>query len=350
MQVKPQDSHDVGDARAGARSSTERALAVALLLNFVYLLVEVSAGLLSGSLALLSDAAHMVSDVAALALAYVASRLASRPPAGRHTFGWARAEVLGAFANAVILLVACLIIFKEAISRLVQGAPNVPGLPVFVVASIGLCINLGSAYMLFRAEGAKGNLNVRGALVHMLADALGSVGAMVSALLMMFAGWAAADAVASLVIGVLVLYGAWGILRDSAHVLLEGAPESQRPEDIHATLLALEGVSGVHDLHVWSLGGAHALVTAHLIVSHGHTTGDVLRRAERHLHEVVGIRHTTLQLECEGEVHCADEVCPLQDRLKLEPRLSLGHAHGGHGHGGGHGGGHGHGGHGGQWH
>ena len=191
------------------------------MLNGGYLIVEAVAGWMSGSLALLSDAAHMLSDVGALALAWGASQLAATVARREHTFGLRRAEIVGAFVNALTLLAACGWIAFEAIQRLIEGPPEVGGLAVLVVAIIGLFVNLGSAWVLHRSD--PHNLGVRGALMHMLADALGSVGAIVAALFLM-AGVAAADPIVSLAIAGLILAGTWGLLRDSGRVLLQFPP------------------------------------------------------------------------------------------------------------------------------
>ena len=308
-----------GHSGHGGLDSTRRALTVSLVLNAAYLLVEVGAGLYTGSLALLSDAAHMVSDVAALGLALMAAHWARRPATQSHTYGLLRAEVLGAFANAVLLFIACLFIFKEAAVRLAEGPRPIDSWPVFGVATVGLLINLGSAWALWRSDrgSATPNLNIRGALVHMLADALGSVGAMVSALLTLFAGYASADAIASLVIGALVLYGTWGILRDSTHVLLEAAPPELGHTAICEALLSLEGVGSVHDLHIWSIGTGSAgqsILTAHVRLALGASPSDVLARAQELLAHRYRLEHSTLQIEAAEGMECRQMHCGLVGR------------------------------------
>lgn len=308
------DGHSHGGHAHGgaAHFDARRALTLSLVLNLSYLVVELGAGLYTGSLALLSDAAHMVSDVAALALALLAAHFARRPATQSHTYGLLRAEILGAFFNAVILLVACLFIFKEAIERLVSGPPPVPGWPVFGVATVGLLINLGSAWILWRSERHGGtNLNVRGALVHMLADALGSVGAMVSALLTIFGGFASADAAASIVIGALVLYGTWGILRDSTRVLLEAAPPDVHQGEVCAALLELDGVASVHDLHIWSIGSGQTILTAHVGLRPAVSPSDVLCRAQTLLRQRFRLSHSTLQVEPSDAATCRQVNCGL---------------------------------------
>jgi len=292
----------------GDRARSRRALAISLVLNGVFLVVEAAIGWWSGSLALLSDAAHMLSDVAALTLALFAAHLALRPATPARTFGFLRAEILGAFINAVLLVVACVFIFREALGRLAAGAPEVPGVPILAVAALGLMINLGSAYFLWKSDSE--NLNVRGALVHMLADALGSGGALVAALLIIGFGWNAADAVVSMLIAILVLYGAWGILRDSTWILLEFAPRGLGQDVVSGALADIDGVEEVHELHVWSAGGGEATITAHLIPREGADHQLVLRRAESLLRRRFGVRHTTIQVEAAADP-CRQRDCPM---------------------------------------
>jgi cobalt-zinc-cadmium efflux system protein len=291
-----------GDGGAGVR----RALTWALVLNGLFLVVEAGIGFWTGSLALLSDAAHMLSDVGALALALGAAHMARRGADSVRTFGLRRAETLGAFVNGIILVVACVVIFWEAGQRLAEGAPQVAALPVLIAGILGLAINLGSAWWLWRAD--RENLNVRGALVHMLADALGSVGAIVSAGFL-HAGVAIADPLVSIFIGVMVLWGTWGLLRDSARVLLEFAPPGVPMDVVRTSLLSIEGVRGVHELHLWSLDGAEPLMSAHLVIdgqaSAERVRGDAVARLEaQHIH------HVTLQVEVE-EPCAAASACSL---------------------------------------
>ncbi|MBI4819983.1 MAG: cation transporter [Deltaproteobacteria bacterium] len=278
----------------------------ALVFNAGYLVAEGAAGLWTGSLALLSDATHMMSDVLALGLAVFAARLAQRPASSRGTFGLVRAEVLGAFLNALALLVACGLIFREAFERLVSGPPAVAGLPVLIVAVLGLIVNVGSALALLRGD--RSNINIRGALAHMIADALGSVGAIVAACFVL-AGYAAADAVVSVVIGVLVLASGWSVLKDSVWILLQFAPPGLGSSEISRALGAIEGVAAVHEVHVWALTSGAATVTAHLVAAEGAGPFEVLKRAEQAL-RAIGVGHTTIQVDpCEGP-GCAQVECP----------------------------------------
>lgn len=282
--------HGHGHGRGDARG----ALALALVLNAAFLVLEVVVGLSTGSLALLSDAAHMLGDVGALALALGAAQLARRPAGDHMTFGLVRAETLGAFVNGVAMVVASVVIVYEAVGRLAHGAPEVPGGPILVVGAAGLAVNLGSAYVLWRSH--RDNLNVRGALLHMLADALGSVGAIVAGALVLV-GFDAADAIASLAIAVLVAWATWSILRDSGRILLQLPPHGLDVDAVRETLLATRGATGIHDLHAWSLDGVTSVVTAHVVIAAG-ADADVTRcLALAALRELHGIEHATLQVE-----------------------------------------------------
>lgn len=309
------------------RERARRALRVALALNLGFLGLEAAIAFVSGSLALMSDAAHMVSDVAALALALLASEFALRPAVQGRTYGFARAEALGAFANALFLAFACALIVHSAITRLSSGATHFEPEPVLVVGVAGLVVNLASAFYLARSGGD--NINIRGALIHMLADALGSLGAIVAAVLASVWALHAADSILSLAIAGLVLFSAWSVLRDATRALLDFAPSHLPQERVEAELRGLDGVLEVHELHLWSVGGAPVL-TAHLVPEPGVAPGDLLARAEHLLREHLGVVHTTLQIDDPGP--CAQRHCPLFDEQLVQMRT---HAHGhthGHGH------------------
>lgn len=290
--------HAYGDA-------ARRALAWTLALNAALLAVEAIVGWWTGSLVLLSDAAHMVGDVGAIALALGVAHLARRSATPNRSYGFARAEVLGAFVNGLALLVAVGFIFFTAVERLVGEPPHVAALPVLVVGLVGLVINLGSAWFLYRA--GKGNLNVRGALLHMLADALGSVGAIVAAALLA-RGIYDADAAISVVIGVLVLWTTAGLLRDSGRILLQFSPPDLPAGQVRSALLTVDGVLDVHDLHIWTLDGEHAVLTAHLVMADGALPETVRRAAQTLLFDRFQIAHSTLQAEpVQG---CGSPCCP----------------------------------------
>lgn len=294
--------HDHGHGHAHAHGV--RALQGALLLNGGFLLIEAGVGWWSGSLALLSDAAHMAGDVAALVLALAAARLGEATASVGRSFGLRRAEVLGAFVNGLLLLGAVAWILVEAASRIGAGPPDVPGVPVLIVGLVGLAINLGSAWMLHRAGSE--NLNVRGALVHMLADALGSVGAIAAAALVI-AGHPIADPVISVGIAALVAVGTWGLLRDATRVLLQLPPAGLDLDALVAGLVAVPGVAAVHDVHIWSVDGRRAIVTAHVVLDGTCSPEDALAAALAAVERAAPGSHATLQLErtpgC-GLEHC----------------------------------------------
>jgi cobalt-zinc-cadmium efflux system protein len=291
-----------------------KAIAWALLLNAIFLGVELGVGWWSGSLALLSDAAHMVSDVGSLVLALAAVQVATRVATPSTTYGLARAEVLGAFLNGLLLVGAAAWIVGEAVRRLYSGAPHVEGLPVLLVGVAGLALNLGSAWVLHKADhGADhGNLNVRGALLHMLADALGSGAAIVAAVLLML-GIPGADPVVSLLVAVLVAIGAVRLLRDAGRVLLELPPVGFDVPSVRTALGGIDGVVEVHDLHAWSLDGRTALVSAHLVIEDGARSDGVCRSARAMLGDKFGVGHATLQVEpADGQcqTRCGEETHP----------------------------------------
>ncbi|MCA9657546.1 MAG: cation transporter [Myxococcales bacterium] len=304
-----------------------RALRLSLVLNGAYMLIELGVGFYSGSLALLSDAAHMFSDSAALLLALVVAELARRPASPGRSFGLLRAEVLGAFTNALLLLGACALIVVHAIERLASEPPPFPAVPVLVVAVIGLGVNLGSAWLLARAD--RQNLNVRAALAHMLADALGSVGAIAAALLAWRWGLHLADSVISLLLAALIGVSAWRVLRDAAYALMDFAPPESDPARVRTALEGIDGVAAVHELHLWGMGG-QTVLTAHLVAAPGIAGHDLLRAAEALLDEL-GIRHSTLQIDDQGRAPCRQLHCPLF-RERAEAGAHAHHHHHGHAH------------------
>lgn len=310
-------AHTTGSSGARVR----RALRWSLALNGVFLFVEAGVGFWSGSLALLSDAAHMVSDVSALALALVVAELARRPASSGRTFGLVRAEVLGAFVNALLLGGACVLLASHAIQRLHSGATEFHANPVLIVGILGLLINLGSAWLLARSD--RDNLNVRGALAHMLADALGSVGAIAAALLASVFDMPAADPVLSLLICALILFGTWSVLRESTRVLLDFVPDNLPQERVETALRAIHGVHTIHELHLWSTG-SRTILTAHLVPEVGADPAAVLAGAEHILRGHLGIHHTTIQIDPAGAGACEQQACPL---LQESPVASHHHHH-----------------------
>lgn len=282
---------------AGADADV-RLLAAALALIATFMVGEVVAAVLSGSLALLADAGHMLTDVAALAASIWAARLATRPAQGIWTFGFARAGILSAAGNGVTLVVIAAVIVVEAIGRLVTPPP-VEGPVVLGVALAGVAVNLAATAVLSRANRAE--LNVRGAFVHIATDLLGFLGTATAGLVIMLTGWSRADALASLLVAALMLTAAWGLLRDAGRVLLQAAPEDMPLETVRAHIGGIEHVLGVHDLHAWSVGSDRPTLSAHVVVEDrcfdsGHTP-QILDALQACLGEHFDVEHSTFQLE-----------------------------------------------------
>jgi len=256
--------------------------------------LEVAAGILAGSIALLSDAAHMATDAGAIALALAAVRLAARPPSGAFTFGLGRAEILSAQLNGAALLVLAGVVGFEAARRLLDP-PAVEGGLVIGVGVAGACVNLAAAWALSRAE--RRSLNVEGARQHVLTDLYASLAAALSGVVVVAAGWRAADPVAALFVCLLLLRSGWGLLRDSGRILLEGAPAGIDPERVGRALVAQPGVAQVHDLHVWEVTSGFPALAAHVLVAPGIDCHDRRRELQRMLEADFGIGHTTLQVD-----------------------------------------------------
>ncbi len=257
--------------------------------------LEAVAGWLTGSLALLSDAGHMLADVGALSLALLAQFFAQRPPSRRNTYGFYRAEILAAFLNGLALVAVAVVILLEAYERWRRPVPIIVG-PMLAVAAGGLVVNLLSAAIL---AGGRTNLNLRGAFLHVLADALGSVGALLAGIVILVTGRTQADAAASAVIAGLILAAAFGLVRASVHILLEGVPSHVDTELVARELLAIPGVVAVHDLHVWTLTSGFDALSGHLVVDPQLYANQqmLLPEVERRLRARFGIEHTTIQVE-----------------------------------------------------
>ena len=274
-----------------------RRLTVALVLLGGLLVVEAVVGLLTGSLALLSDAAHMLTDVAALGLALVAIRLARRPAQGALTFGLRRAEVLSAQVNGATLLVLGVVIAVEGVRRLLDP-PEVPGLPLLVVALLGVAVNVAATVVLAGAN--RDSLNVEGAFQHVLTDLVAFIATAVAGAVILLTGFVQADGLAALVVAVVMLRSAYGLLRATGRVLLEAAPMGVDVDAIGRAMASEPRVSEVHDLHVWEVASGFPALSAHVLVGPGDPCHDVRRELEALLHHRFGIDHTTLQVEHEG--------------------------------------------------
>jgi cobalt-zinc-cadmium efflux system protein len=293
--------HDHGHLHGAA--SFSRAFAIGIALNVGFVAVEGFYGWRVGSLALLADAGHNLSDVAGLVLAWGAAIAAGRAPDYRHTYGWQRASILAAFVNAVLLLVAMGSLLWEAAHRLQSPQPT-DGLTVILIAAIGVVVN-GVTAALF-ITGSKSDMNIRGAFIHMAADALVSLGVVASGALYLWTGWGWLDPVTSMAIALVIIAGTWSLFRQSLHLLFDGVPESVVLADVDALLRALPGVTDVHDLHVWAMSTTGIALTAHLVMPGGHPGDAFLERVAHELHDKFHITHPTIQIEFDGLDHgCA---------------------------------------------
>jgi cobalt-zinc-cadmium efflux system protein len=256
----------------------------------------VIAALFAGSLSLLADAGHNLSDVVALSVAAGAVLLARRPATPNRSFGFRRAEILAALVNAVSLIVIALIVFIGAARRF-SDPPDVPGGWLIVVATIGLLINLGGAAAVFRPGGR--DLNLRAAYIHLLGDALGSLGVIVTGIVIVTTGWPYADPIAGVLIGIFLVVSSWGVLRDSTLVLLEATPKGMDAEEIGRAIATQAGVVEVHDLHVWEITSGFPSLSAHVLVHEGDDCHGIRRTIEQMLEAQFAITHTTLQVDHE---------------------------------------------------
>ncbi len=285
--------HHHGHAHAPANFN--RAFALGIALNLAFVLVEGFYGWKINSLALLADAGHNLSDVAGLGLAWGGALAGKLKPDDRHTYGWRRGSILAAFINAVLLLVAMGSLGWEAIGRLNSPEPT-EGWTIISVATVGIAINTATALLFMR--GRENDLNIRGAFIHMAADALVSAGVVLGGALYLWQGWAWIDPVMSLAIAVVIVIGTASLFKQALHLLFDGVPDEVNLEQVRNLLLGLPGVIGLHDLHIWAMGTSHVALTAHLVVSdETQDNSGLLAEAEHELHEHFEIRHVTLQTE-----------------------------------------------------
>ena len=283
-------------------SDYNRAFAIGVALNVIYIVVEATYGFLAGSLALLADAGHNLSDVLGLLLAWGANYLVQRKPTQRHTYGWRKSTILAALTNAIILLVAMGGIAWEAVRRFSDPSP-VAGKTVIIVAAIGVVINTATALLFL--SGRKTDLNIRGAFLHMAADAGVSAGVVLAGVVILATGWPWIDPVVSLTITAIILVGTWGLLRDSFNLALDAVPAGIDPEAVKTYLSDLPGVTGVHDLHIWAMSTSETALTVHLVKPDARDDDTLIEQASRELHDRFGIEHITIQWERRPELdHC----------------------------------------------
>ena len=305
--------HDHGHGTGGKREGNAVALRWAFGITTVILVAEAVGGWLTNSLALLSDAGHMLSDSASLGLSLLAIHFAKKPASASKSYGYRRLEILAALANGVALFVIAVAISWEAAHRLFDPPP-VASLPMMGIAGIGLAANLASAWVLLHQGDVKDNLNLRSAYLHVLGDALGSVGALLAGALMYLYGWYVADPIVSVAVALLILRGAWGVVSQSLHILMEGTPTGSNIEAMIASLETIPGVCNVHDVHVWTVTSGYDVFSCHLVVSKGTNITKVVAAGAELLERQFGIRHTTIQVleddaDCR-ELNCRGGECP----------------------------------------
>jgi len=281
-----------------------RAFAIGIALNIAFVAIESFYGWQVNSLALLADAGHNLSDVLGLILAWVGAFASKLRPNSRHTYGWKRATILAAFANALLLLVAMGLLVWEAIGRL-NALQQVQGVTIMIVAGIGILINSVTAWLFMR--GGKSDLNIRGAFLHMTADALVSLGVVIAGALALWFGWAWIDPVTSLLIAGVILLSTWRLFRDSLHLLFDGVPWQIDPADVRRYLESLPGVVNVHDLHIWAMSTSQIAMTVHLVIPDGHPGDTFIEEIKEILHDRFDIEHSTIQIELKQIAHGCEQ-------------------------------------------
>ena len=301
MHDHPHHDHDHGRKhvhRAAGQdaASSQRALIAALTLTLVFAVVEAIAGWLAGSLALMSDAGHMVTDSLSLGVALIAASIALRRPSARMSYGYSRVEVLAALFNAGFMVAVILLIGWNAIERL-RTPQQIDGDTVIWIGALGLAVNLLVAWILSRSGDHEHNLNTRGALLHVMGDALGSVAALASGLAIRYTGWTPIDPLLSIGICALIAGSTWRLAREAIHTLMEGVPHGLSTPDIGNRMASVAGVSEVHDLHIWSMDARHAALSAHIRVADLTDWPAVMSALRELLAHEFGIQHTTLQPE-----------------------------------------------------
>ncbi len=306
---KPMSDHNEahksgGHCHAGhshAPANFGRAFLIGTVLNIGFVAIEAGYGFAANSVALLADAGHNLSDVLGLLVAWGAASLSQRRPSQHYTYGLRRTSILAALFNAVFLLVAIGAIAFEALNRFAQPEPVEGGI-VMAVAAVGIVVNGVTAWLF--ASGRKGDINIRGAFLHMAADALVSVGVVISGFAILRTGWLWLDPATSLVIVAVILIGTWGLLKDSVNMSLDRVPESIAPGDVEAALIALPGVTRVHDLHIWSMSTTEVALTCHLVMPGGVPGDAFLHETAAMLHDKFEIGHSTIQIECDEGDAC----------------------------------------------
>lgn len=290
-----------------ARSGNKKGLAIALIITLGIMILEFIGGLLTNSLALLSDSGHMLSDASALLLSLVALWFATKPSSPNKTYGFYRFEILAALLNGVALFIIAGFIVWEAIQRF-DDPPTVASGSMMLIAVIGLLANLLSAWFLMRTGDVKNNVNLRSAYLHVIGDALGSVGAIIAGIVMLAFGWYIADPIISILVSILILKSAWRIIQNTVHILMEGAPATINPEEVKKSLLSIPGVAGIHDLHIWTITSNFDSLSCHLVVQDEANSYEILQQAIDLLDSRFHIEHSTIQIENSTITHRDNKV------------------------------------------
>lgn len=308
--------HDHDHGHDHTHGANKKALMMSFIIISVYMIVEVIGGFVTNSLALLSDAGHMFSDAISLGVGVLAFSLGERAANYGKTFGYKRFEILAAVFNGVTLIVISLYIFYEAYKRF-ANPPEVASTGMLVIAIIGLLVNILVAWILMRSGDTEENLNLRAAYLHVLGDLLGSVGAIVAALLILFFNWGWADPLASVIVAILVLISGWRVTKDAIHVLMEGTPKNIELDHVIDTIENVQGVLSIHDLHVWSITSGQNALSCHAIVDGGMTIDEsqTLLRAIEYQLKQKGIGHVTVQLEDSSQPHEDSIMCEFDEDL-----------------------------------
>ena len=291
-------SHGHSHGHNHANTNNKKVLLLSFILISTYMVVEVIGGIVTNSLALLSDAGHMLSDAAALGLSLFAIKLGERKATEGKTFGYKRFEIIAAALNGITLILISVYIFYEAYQRFLNP-PEVKSLGMLTISIIGLLVNIIAAWLLMKGDKDE-NLNVRSAFLHVLGDMLGSVGAIAAALLIYFFDWGIADPIASVIVSILIIISGWRVTRDSFHILMEGAPVQVKMEEVKSSLFEISKVKDIHDLHVWSITSGVLMLSCHITIDEDGVHDTVLHEAQSILHEQFGVDHSTIQIEKNG--------------------------------------------------
>lgn len=298
--------HSHGHSHHHMRNN-KKGLTIALVITAGIMLLEFFGGLFTNSLALLADSGHMLSDVGALALSLAAIWFAAKPPSPNKTYGFYRFEILAALMNGITLFLVCGFIIWEAYDRFLDP-PKVASGSMMVIACIGLLANILSAWSLMRQGDVKDNINIRSAYLHIIGDALGSVGAIVAGLLMLLFSWYIADPIISVIVALLILKSAWSVMKTAVHILMEGTPITVDSIDVERTLQGIEGVKNVHDLHIWTITSGLDSLSCHLLIEDSSDSQVILQSAIRIIEDTYKIKHTTIQIEKSNLQHAENKV------------------------------------------